>query len=114
MVRLWPSDEGTARCDRRHVSLIAHLFTPSAAASPCRCTSWKLDIPYSGALLAAGGEGRLLLWERAGGKLLAAFDNTHAEAVAQVGAHDKQPPGRAVQSSMLSMLRRIVAWPCDA
>lgn len=46
-----------------------------------------------GRLLAAGGEGRLLLFDRASGKLRAAFDETHREAVAQVGSTSHQNSG---------------------
>ena len=37
-----------------------------------------------GTLAVAGGEGALLFWDRRTGGQLAAFEDTHAEAVTQV------------------------------
>lgn len=41
-------------------------------------------ISPSGTWVAAGGQGVLLLFDRATSKLVAAFDETHKEAVSQV------------------------------
>jgi len=70
------------------------LFPVVGVMCSCLCIRWR--DPGGGELycaavspdcriLAAGGEGRLLLFDRRTGKLLASFDETHREAVAQVG-----------------------------